>query len=541
MENLTITVGDVMQRELFQHAELIAGEKGVDRDIKWTHILEMETFDSFINGGELILTTGSKINFESAEGVPQVDKLIERGVAGLCIEQGPHFNQMDDKILKLAQKHDFPIIVFKKTVRFVDITQDIHTLIINNHHTQLQNLHSLSKELDELSLEPNGIIKILKKVYTHFKKRVILVTDESELYYYPLKDKVHAENILSLIDAESKNENHASVILYGKAYTVFSIKGLGHSWGHLYFQQNPDDIDEFSFSLLDRATLAIAQVLLRNRTIEERKQNLEGDLVKKLIHEESYDASMAQKFLPFPAENLYYRLIIIEKKSISRTIRGEESEETKLAQAMFIRKLFNQFGFTPAISVNINNIIVISSFYKNKENNEHDANFKLLAEAILHSHNEDIIKGKEYYVSASSLNQDYTLLSDCYREANEVTHLKKSGVVNDVLYYENLGVFHVLTKMDQSDLQSLINTYLGPLLEFEKKTKNSNLLLTLSVYLETMGSKKETSDRLYIVRQTLYYRLEKISGLLGKDYLEPANRQAIELAINANKLLNKKV
>ena len=74
------------------------------------------------------------------------------------------------------------------------------------------------------------------------------------------------------------------------------------------------------------------------------------------------------------------------------------------------------------------------------------------------------------------------------------------------------------------------------MLEFDQKL-NSNLFETLRVYLECSGSKKETSDRLFIVRQTLYHRLDRLETLLGKDFMEPANRLAIETAIKAYELV----
>ncbi|CAM4269834.1 PucR family transcriptional regulator [Lacicoccus alkaliphilus] len=540
MENYKITVESIMQREIFMDAELVAGSEGIDREIKWTHILEMESFDSFINGGELILTTGSNIDFGSPHGMSKIRTLIESGVTGICIELGHHVTKVDSSILKLADDHAFPIIIFNKTVKFVDITQDLHTLIINSHHTQLEHLHLLSKEFNELSLEPNGIIKILKNLHNYFHKTVILITDEKKLYYYPLKVKKHAEYINSLIDDSWEIQPYISVNLDKTDYSVFPIKGLGHSWGNLYFQEEAEDIDEFSYSILDRATLAIAQILLRNQTIEERKQNQEGDIVKKLVHEKSFEPSLAQKFLPYPSENLYYRVMIIEKSNIGDEISPEDWEEIKLTQAIILRNLFKSFGFRAMISVTINTITVISSFYKNQQTIVKDQNFNLVTDAIQNTHEKNIFNGEECHISASSLNKDYSKLHECYKEANEVLHLKKLDVLKDVLFYEELGAYRLLTKLDKNELESLVSTYLSPLLDFERKTNNNNLLLTLTIYLETMGSKKETSERLYIVRQTLYYRLEKIKELLGENFMNPVSRQAIELAISANKLLDEK-
>src|SRR5699024_9463712 len=108
--------------------------------------------------------------------------------------------------------------------------------------------------------------------------------------------------------------------------------------------------------------------------------------------------------------------------------------------------------------------------------------------------------------------------------------------ISHVVLYEDIGVYRLLTKLHHEDLQNYVSHYLGTLLDYDKET-NNNLLLTLSTYLGTMGSKKETSEQLYIVRQTLYHRLSKIQELLGEDYLYAAHRQVLELAILTHALL----
>jgi purine catabolism regulator len=67
-------------------------------------------------------------------------------------------------------------------------------------------------------------------------------------------------------------------------------------------------------------------------------------------------------------------------------------------------------------------------------------------------------------------------------------------------------------------------------LQYDQKY-NGKLLETLKTYLECNGSKQETSNRLYIVRQTLYHRLQKIENLLGEDFMKHEKRVAIEFML----------
>ncbi|MNP06542.1 hypothetical protein D3C76_985310 [compost metagenome] len=51
------------------------------------------------------------------------------------------------------------------------------------------------------------------------------------------------------------------------------------------------------------------------------------------------------------------------------------------------------------------------------------------------------------------------------------------------------------------------------------------------------GSKQVAAQKLFIVRQSLYYRLEKLKELLGEDFMVPETRLAISVALRAHQML----
>jgi purine catabolism regulator len=90
----------------------------------------------------------------------------------------------------------------------------------------------------------------------------------------------------------------------------------------------------------------------------------------------------------------------------------------------------------------------------------------------------------------------------------------------------------------QNELQEMILEYLRQVIDYDRKY-NGKLLLTLKTYLACNGSKKETAKRLYVVRQTLYYRIEKLQKLLGEDFMKNAEKRlTIELMLFAHEYLN---
>lgn len=125
-----LRVCDVIDRPVFQAADLLAGETGLHHAVRWVHILDISEPLGHIHGGELVLTTGMGFGGDLRRFIAFVQQLIEGRAAGLCIELGATVSEIPEEILGLADGASLPLIVFRQRVRFVDITQDIHKLIL---------------------------------------------------------------------------------------------------------------------------------------------------------------------------------------------------------------------------------------------------------------------------------------------------------------------------------------------------------------------------------------------------------------------------
>lgn len=137
---LVLTIRDALKRPLFAEAEVIGGKSGLSRAIRWVHVLESANFETLIHGEEMILTTGIGASVDLPSSLEFMQNLIDKNAACLCIELGTYFSTIPQEMIDLADRHDFPLIIFTRTVRFVDITLDLHSIIINRHHRMLQEL-----------------------------------------------------------------------------------------------------------------------------------------------------------------------------------------------------------------------------------------------------------------------------------------------------------------------------------------------------------------------------------------------------------------
>lgn len=71
-----------------------------------------------------------------------------------------------------------------------------------------------------------------------------------------------------------------------------------------------------------------------------------------------------------------------------------------------------------------------------------------------------------------------------------------------------------------------------PLVDYDRE-RGSDLVKTLSVYFDAGANASETADRLFLHRNSLLYRLERIGELTGLDLKDPDARLALQLGLLA--------
>lgn len=534
MKEIELTVRDVLARDSFQKAKLVAGEKGLGRQVRWSHILEVRDFESLISGGELILTTGISMTLDLETQIAYIRQLNELGVSALCIElPNPNIN-IAPEVVSLADELDFPLILFDEVIRFVDLTQDLHTAIINRHHQMISELDRLSGRFIELSLTSNGILKILQELHQYFRRDVLFITDRPSHYFYPSHVKETESAIRRQLEKDGTLQDTGRYLetAHGLFATV-PVRGFGQVWGRLCLAMDDMLHDDFYFLILDRAGLAVSQILLRNRTVEERKQNLEDKVVRGLITGRNTDPDTVLSALPAQGRNMYYRVFSIRLASESAFDSEDLLEEELIQRSMIIRSVFQRGGFFPAITSGKSELVILAFFISGEDQRNTAGRFEQMIQEIRQMP-ESQFTGCRFGVS--KVYQDIADAKRAFGETEDVISLQKQAVAASP-FFEKLGIHRLLLLLKRGgELERYVDDYLGHLIAHDRR-HDSDLLETLVVYLECGGVKKEAADRLFIVRQTLYHRLEKLEALLGKDFMESDNRLALEVAVQAHRML----
>jgi hypothetical protein len=104
--------------------------------------------------------------------------------------------------------------------------------------------------------------------------------------------------------------------------------------------------------------------------------------------------------------------------------------------------------------------------------------------------------------------------------------------------FDELGFYRLIDAAHGGGaVESFVREWLGTLLDYDD-SKNSDLVMTLSDYLECGGSYDESAAALHIHRSTLRYRLARIAELTGHDIRNVDTRFNLHAATRAWRFLN---
>lgn len=130
-------------------------------------------------------------------------------------------------------------------------------------------------------------------------------------------------------------------------------------------------------------------------------------------------------------------------------------------------------------------------------------------------------------------------LRKSYIDAERVIRLVSvSKVSRNILSYRNLGIFRIFYEVsDRNELLEFYNDIMGPLLKYDKQN-NTEFVKTLDILFENKMNHIKTAQSLYIHRNSLVYRLNRIEKILNLKLDDPTTLLELQTCILIGRFLD---
>lgn len=173
-----VTYKELLGLPEMDEAEVFGGKEGLDRNIHWCHVFEMEKMKEWTTPNLLVFCTGVayKENIEESLLI-MVENLSKLRAAGLVLGIGEYISKVPESVVILANKLKFPVIGIPDKIKFVDITFKIANMIfekqatINRQQILMENIISDPNNDYGAELEYYGFLRHISYRYVVIRKQ----------------------------------------------------------------------------------------------------------------------------------------------------------------------------------------------------------------------------------------------------------------------------------------------------------------------------------------------------------------------------------
>src|SRR3954454_10691331 len=278
--------------------EVVTGDGGLDREIRWAHVIEMPDPEDLLKGGELVLTTGLGAGGDAAHQRAWAASLVDQGLAALAVELGTSWREVPPAVVAVCARAGVPVLAFHRAVRFIEITEAVHAAVLHAQSELLRRGEEIHRRFTELILQGRGVPEIMAELAGAVRNPVVLEDAGGSLVYYvsgPPGDDLALAAWADLHRAEARGEAP-------EGFLAVDVRLMESSWGRLLAVALDRPLDDFDRVAVERAALAVAVDLLGQQHEEQLRARSRGAFLSDLAdgRVEEADARRRAEALGFP-------------------------------------------------------------------------------------------------------------------------------------------------------------------------------------------------------------------------------------------------
>jgi purine catabolism regulator len=144
------------------HLEVLAGGSALDRAVRWVAVSELEDPTPFLEGGELVLTTGMRLT--AADAVPYVSRLVAREAAGLGFGVGLGHDVVPPAFVEAASAAGLPLLEVPRDTPFIAIGKAVSELLAAEQYDEITRAFAAQGRLTRAALKLEGAGAVIDRL-----------------------------------------------------------------------------------------------------------------------------------------------------------------------------------------------------------------------------------------------------------------------------------------------------------------------------------------------------------------------------------------
>ncbi|MBS1861247.1 MAG: PucR family transcriptional regulator [Actinobacteria bacterium] len=522
-----MTVAAALDLPVLRHGlpKLVAGSRSVRRPIRWVHAGEVPNIASMLSGGELLLTTGMGIA-ATEDQRDFVADLASREIAGLVIELGGTFSRrLPAGLVEAAERQGLPLIELHAPVRFVAVTEAIHTEIVNRDYELLRRAGELHRSFTTSMLGGEGVPGVLDLLAKAIGNPVFLEGRNGRLLGHAGPSPGSGEVLVT-----AWPETRERVELIGIEATVGADRVEHH--GRLVALPVERPFDAFAPLALERAAEMVALALLRSRQEEELLAVGHGNLLTSVADGKIGPEAAAARLAGLGLE----KRDLVGFLPIAARLHAAPATDEDLAGASWTGALRDVDRGLESVGAPIvvgtdpaaGNLLILAGLRRSSSRTA-------VADRVDEALRAAAAKADRTVVVAVAGVCSWDEVGAGLRDATDSALMHAGDAAPGWIDAAAQPLELLLWRLgDQKEVPRFVDRVIGPVIEHDAKSKHT-LLPTLEALCAHGGRRAATARALSLNRQALYGRIERLERILAVDLSEAESLTPIHVALLARR------
>lgn len=536
-----IAVKTLLEQEFFKDFNVVAGEKGVHREVQGIAIMDAPDAYRWTKGKELVITSGYSILTDP----DSLKKAFEEGLmqltSGMMIKRGRYLAKIPDDIVELFDKYEIPLISMPFEIAYMEVMQQVNTIVMNRTIRRFQIQKNGAFSLGSITYKVQKIKKILQAVEAEMNFPAFLYDIGEKEGYYSSANFKRISEIYGLSESDYWNPEfpHSRYTLCD--YIQMTRIRLSN--------EGEEDGPRVSWVVMPISVGGVAQayfVVMESREFLDYYDEYSIRIAYLLLQAIYEQIVIAQSIGNIGFENLVLLAMHSQREDEGRLLYQAGQQGISM-NTRYVCVLFEQVNTEVSARNNRDNYV---SVFQNSDLSK-NAKLAFLDEntGVILAEMEEPLKYKNEEVERMLLCFEKKIREKCpemclefavLREGKRLSELKlavekcekimrmgrKLYPTKKVWDYDLVGPFTWL-QIPEDELDRLLFTYKNLM----KDEKNIDLLRTLKIYLENNMNFSVTAEKMYVHINTIRKRIDKLNTMLEIDWDSYMSRLKAEILL----------
>lgn len=537
---MTLTVRDILDFESLYESELIAGMKGLQKEVTGIMVMEAPDIEEWGKFGQVCLTSFFALkNLSLTETKDFFVKVNTIGIAAFIIKLDRLVKQIPANFIEECNVYQIPLIIIQKETQYETIILNVMETLININKVLLDRYYMISNQFTNMALREPRLKDILSLLEDLIPNPVSFYENKSIIYRNTNLKLGNFQVINSTKLSKKRYTNfeyqrqvvvHSDLPAQQHSQLLVDIPSLGTDVYRLIIHELNQKTTEEDFMAIENTVSSLQMELLKKYALQQQNLSHLNEIINDLIYaryQTEEELAEILNFLHFDKKDNFHLVTFdLSAECNKNKVKREDSEFIVKALSNYITIHWKKF----VSLVKKDKIIFLIC------DSDSDQEFNEKITAAIQS-----FTSLSYYshLSFNTGISNKSNVSDLHlanKQANNILKiLKLTNQKNKIVSYRELGIVQLF--METNNIDNLIKFVPEKILEIQKT--NPELNKTLRVFLDHNQNFKTTAEELYIHPKTAKYRIERLIKLADVDFENPEELLQINIGLRLLDFINK--